>query len=76
VYAILVERSQERPAYFSEPQDVKSATLAYRLDVHPNTITRALDLLIEHGYVVEHGRGLHGVRKLTLVPNRYTDRAA
>lgn len=51
---------------FHAPKDIKAVWLARELKMGRRHVIKALNWLVEHGYVVQHGRGLHGVRSLTL----------
>ena len=66
VYARLLRN----PLIFTQPQDVKAWTLAQEMHTHQDRVNGALNLLVERGYVIEHGRGLNRVRRLTLAIER------
>ena len=66
VYARLLRN----PLIFAQPQDVKAWLLAEEMRVHPTSVQAALKLLIDRGYVIDHGRGVHNVRRLTVVVER------
>lgn len=51
---------------FHVPKDVKAVWLAGELKMGRRHVIKALDWLVEHGYLIQHGRGLHGVRSLSL----------
>lgn len=62
IYAKLVRR----PTIFCEPQDVKAWALAEELKIERETVQHGLNLLIEKGYVIVHGRGQNNVKRLTV----------
>jgi Mn-dependent DtxR family transcriptional regulator len=62
VYARLLRN----PLIFTEPQDVKAWVLAGEMKVHPTSVQAAIQLLVDRGYVIDHGRGVHNVRRLTI----------
>lgn len=66
VYARLLRN----PLIFMLPQDVKGWLIADDMKVQPRSVYRAIDLLIERGYVIDHGRGTNNVRRLTLAMER------
>lgn len=66
VYALLLRN----PKIFTEPQDTKVWWLAEKLNTERETVRKALELLIEHGYVVEHPRGFNNVRRVTVAAIR------
>jgi DNA-binding MarR family transcriptional regulator len=66
VYARLLED----PTIFDVPRDVKAWSLAIRLGAKRRTVTRALRILEERGYMVVHGRGCNNVRRVTLTRTR------
>lgn len=66
VYARLLRN----PRIFTEPQDVKAWVLAEQMHAHRDRVNAALDLLVERGYAISHGRGLNRVRRLTLAITR------
>jgi len=68
VYAHLLRNE----SIFFAPQDVKAWLLADTLKTHPDTVNAAIKLLVTRGYVIEHGRGMNNVRRLTIVRNRVT----
>jgi hypothetical protein len=72
VYRKLLDRS----GIFEVPQDVKAWALALQVKSSPVRVNAALDLLVEHGYVLEHGRGLNNVRRLTVAADRVMRRAS
>lgn len=51
---------------FCDVRPVKRAVVSHALHLHESEITRALSWLIEAGYLVEHPRGPHEPRRLTL----------
>jgi Fe2+ or Zn2+ uptake regulation protein len=61
VYAFLLEN----PRCF-EKQDVKAWLIAEQRGMARDSVNRALDLLVERGYLIEHGRGLNKVRCLSV----------
>ncbi len=63
VYADLIA---ENPTILFEPCEIKAWTMAERIGTHRDRVKKALDLLIQRGYIREHGRGLHNVRIITL----------
>jgi hypothetical protein len=66
VYARLLRN----PLIFMQPQDVKAWTLAEDMRVKRESVQVALSLLIDRGYVIDHGRSLNNVRRLTLAMER------
>jgi hypothetical protein len=52
---------------FHKPKDIKATGLATELRMGRRHVIRALNELVAAGYVIEHGRGLYGVRSLSLV---------
>jgi hypothetical protein len=66
VYARLVRN----PLIFLQPQDVKAWALANEMHVHRQSVAAALALLVQRGYAIDHGRGAHHVRRLTLALER------
>ena len=52
---------------FSEPRAIKAWALAEELCVRPQTAAASLDLLVERGFLRDHGRGPNRVRLFTLV---------
>lgn len=62
VYAYLLEN----PRCHFEIQDVKAWLIAEQRQMSPGTVNQALDLLIERGYLVSHGRGQNNVRRITV----------
>lgn len=55
---------------FTTPRDVKSWVLAEELLVKKSTVIGALTLLIERGFLIDHGRSMNNVRRLTLAWSR------
>lgn len=51
---------------FVKPRPVKVWAVAEDLCVKDETVSRALNILIERGYVNDHGRGANKVRECTL----------
>lgn len=51
---------------FFEPRAVKAWVLAEALELEKETVLRALNLLVEHGFLVEHARGQNNVRRFTV----------
>jgi hypothetical protein len=66
VYARLLRN----PLIFMQPQDVKAWTLAEDMRVKRESVQVALSLLIDRGYVIDHGRSQNNVRRLTLAMER------
>ncbi len=66
VYARLLRN----PKIFMEAQDVKAWALAKEMKVKSASVSAALTLLIERGYVIAHGRSVNNVRRLTLAMDR------
>lgn len=62
VYAYLLEN----PRCQFEIQDVKAWLIAEQRGMARDSVNKALDLLIERGYIIEHGRGQNNVRRLTV----------
>lgn len=68
VYARLIK--DYHPSIFFAPQEVKAWALAEMLGTHRDRVADAIALLIERGYVVEHGRAMSNVRLLILPMER------
>lgn len=66
VYARLLRN----PLIFMQPQDVKGWVMAGEMGVKPKSVYRAIDLLVERGYAIDHGRSMNNVRRLTLAIER------
>lgn len=58
------------------PQPVKVWALAEVLKCRHSTIIKSLNLLVDHGYVIETGRDDKGVRQLLVPMFRATNRSA
>lgn len=72
VYARLLRRGA---AIFRTPQAVKIWLLAEQMRAHRESVIVALDLLIRRGYVVEHGREMNNVRRITIAKIRAESQA-
>ena len=66
IYKVLLRR----PMIYYEPEAVKLVGLAGEVKAKKSTVIAGLRLLIERGYVIECGRGQHGVRELMLARTR------
>jgi DNA-binding MarR family transcriptional regulator len=66
VYAYLLEN----PRCQFEIQDVKAWLVAEELGMARDSVNEALNLLIQRGYVLDHGRGQNNVRRLTVAITR------
>lgn len=66
VYAHLLEN----PRCTFEIQDVKAWLVAETLGMARNSVNDALDLLINRGYLIDHGRGQNNVRRITVAIHR------
>lgn len=62
VYAYLLELPNSQWVV----QDVKAWLIAEQRQMSPDSVNEALDLLIDRGYVINHGRGQNNVRRLTV----------
>ena len=62
VYAYLLEN----PRCQFEIQDVKAWLIAEQRGMARDSVNKALDLLVDRGYLIEHGRGQNNVRRLTV----------
>ena len=47
-------------------QDVKAWLLAEQLGMGRDSVNGALNLLVDRGYLIDHGRGQNKVRRLTV----------
>ncbi len=66
VYAALVRN----PSVFIEPQLVKIWAIAQAARSDEDSVRYAVNLLVEHGYLIEHERTNKGVRRLTAATHR------
>lgn len=62
VYAHIIER----PKSFHDPQEIKVWWLAETLGFEKETVIKALNLLVERGYLVEHSRAQNNIRRFTV----------
>lgn len=62
VYAHLLQN----PRIFYEPEDAKAWKIADELQMSRDTVNDALDVLIEHGYLLDHGRDERKVRRVSV----------
>jgi hypothetical protein len=51
---------------FAVPRDIKAVWLARELGMGRRHVIKGLDWLIDHGYLIQHGRDPKGVRSLRL----------
>jgi hypothetical protein len=54
---------------FAEPRDVKAWLIADQLKVRKQTVMASFDILVERGFLTDHGRSLNSVRRFTLTLN-------
>lgn len=66
VYAHLLQN----PRIFYEASDAKAWQIADELKMARDTVNEALDVLIEHGYLLDHGRDERKVRRVSVVIKR------
>lgn len=67
VYAHLIETY---PRIFFEPTDAKAWLIAEVTGLARDSVNESLDLLINRGYLILHGRGLNNVRRVTMAITR------
>lgn len=67
VYAHLIETY---PRIFFEPTDAKAWLIAQVTHLARDSVNESLDLLINRGYLIDHGRGLNNVRRVTIAITR------
>lgn len=60
------------PTIFVEPRDLKADGLATELGVTRQSIYKAFTLLVERGYMLEHGRRKNKPRRVQLAIRRPT----
>jgi DNA-binding MarR family transcriptional regulator len=66
VYAFLLEN----PRALYEIQEPKAWFIAEQRKMSPDSVNEALDLLIERGYLIFHGRGQNNVRRVSVATIR------
>lgn len=62
VYAAIIQR----PRCFHDPQEVKAWLMADELGFEKETVLKALNLLVERGYLQEHERAQNNIRRFTV----------
>lgn len=67
VYAHLIETY---PRIFFEPTDAKAWLIAETTHLHRDSVNEGLNLLLARGYLLDHGRGLNNVRRVTVAITR------
>jgi hypothetical protein len=72
----------KEPRILTQPRDLKAASLVLQVGRNPHSsrhrtqVRRALRVLIEQGFVVEHGRGANNMRRVTLAFDRLAQNRA
>jgi hypothetical protein len=55
---------------FFEPRPIKAWVLAEALEMEKETVLKALNKLVEKGYIIEHARTTNNVRTFTIAIER------
>lgn len=58
------------PESFFEPQPVKAYVFAEEYNFKKANVLKAMNLLVERGYLIEHAKGMNGVRSFTVAGTR------